>query len=211
MEQPIETTLYSLANAPPSPGERRRSGRHLTLYRVGLLDLANRRELCLIKNISAGGMMIRAYCALRPGEPVTVELKCGQPVHGRISWIEGGSAGIRFDRPVDVIDILSSTSTDKRPRMPRVATDGVATIRQEDSAFQVRLVDISQGGVRVIGREPLKPGRETLVSILGLPPQRATLCWRDGATAGFTFHGLLPLTVLIDWLQVQREALRQAG
>jgi len=58
---PIETTLYSLGDAPPpAQAERRDGDRTLTLFRVGSLMIGKRRELCLIKNISAGGMLIRA-------------------------------------------------------------------------------------------------------------------------------------------------------
>ena len=62
--QPVETTLYSLSSVPPAPAaeaERRDGERHMTLYRVGSIQVEDRRELCLIKNISAGGMMIRLY------------------------------------------------------------------------------------------------------------------------------------------------------
>src|SRR5918995_2746098 len=85
--QPVETTLYSLSDAPPAPagdGERRDGHRHMTLYRVGSIQVEDRRELCLIKNISAGGMMIRLYCSIADGTPVTVELKSGHPISGRI-------------------------------------------------------------------------------------------------------------------------------
>ena len=61
-KQPAETTLYSLSDAPPQPAnesDRRTGERHMTLYRVGSVMLDGHRELCLRRNISAGGMMIR--------------------------------------------------------------------------------------------------------------------------------------------------------
>ena len=36
-EQPVETTLYSLATLPPGMPERRHDERHMTLLRVGWL------------------------------------------------------------------------------------------------------------------------------------------------------------------------------
>ena len=116
--QPVETTLYSLSDAPPAPAgdsERRDGDRVMTLYRVGSILVADRRELCLIKNISAGGMMIRLYCEIGDGTPVTVELKSGQPIGGRISWIRDQNAGIAFDQPIDVIDVLSTAMEGPRP------------------------------------------------------------------------------------------------
>ena len=65
------------------PSDRRDGERLMTLYRVGSLSIDDRRELCLIKNISAGGMMVRAYCVIPQGTRLTVEFKCGQPISRR--------------------------------------------------------------------------------------------------------------------------------
>ena len=46
--QPVETTLYSLSDEPPTPSgdcERREGERHMTLYRVGSILVDDRREL----------------------------------------------------------------------------------------------------------------------------------------------------------------------
>ncbi|MGH6705241.1 MAG: PilZ domain-containing protein, partial [Sphingomicrobium sp.] len=104
--QPVETTLYSLSDSPPAPApepDRRDGERHMTLYRVGSILVEDRRELCLIKNISAGGMMVRLYCSVTEGTAVTVELKSGQPIHGQISWVRDQQAGVAFNEPVVVI------------------------------------------------------------------------------------------------------------
>jgi len=66
-EQAVETTLYSLAPLPPCLPERRNDERHMSLLRVGSLVIGDRRELCLIRNVSVGGMLIRAYSAIEPG------------------------------------------------------------------------------------------------------------------------------------------------
>ena len=110
--QPVEATLYSLSEAPPAPApdvNRREGERHMTLYRVGSLLVGQRRELCLIKNISAGGMMIRLYCSIAEGTAVTVELKSGHPISGKISWTRDHQAGVTFDQPIDVIDRVASS------------------------------------------------------------------------------------------------------
>ena len=66
-EQAVETTVYSIAATAPVQPERREDERYLSLLRVGAIVVDGRRELCLIRNISAGGMMIRAYSDLAPG------------------------------------------------------------------------------------------------------------------------------------------------
>lgn len=212
--QPVETTLYSLSDAPPAPAgdeDRREGQRHMTLYRVGSILVEGRRELCLIKNISAGGMMIRLYCSIGDGTPVTVELKSGQPIGGRISWTRDQVAGIAFDRSIDVIDILSTTMDGPRPRMPRIETDCHATLREGANVVRVQACDISQGGMKIRSDTIFEHGADVIVTLPGLEPQRGIACWCDNGFAGVTFNRLLPLGELVAWLHGQRETQRSTN
>jgi PilZ domain len=207
--QPVETTLYSLSDAPPAADSDRRDGeRHMTLYRVGSIQVENRRELCLIKNISAGGMMIRLYCSIGEGTPVTVELKSGQPISGRISWARDHNAGIAFDQPIDVIDILSASMDAPRPRMPRIETHCHATLRDGANTLRVRVCDISQGGLKIESETILPQGADVIVTLPGLEPQPGLACWVEGGFIGITFNRLLPLGELVSWLHDQCETQR---
>ena len=212
--QPVETTLYSLSDAPPAPAadcDRREGQRHMTLYRVGSILVEDRRELCLIKNISAGGMMVRLYCSIGEGTPVTVELKSGQPVNGRISWTRDHHAGIEFDETIDVIDILSTSMDGPRPRMPRIEARCHATLRDGANMLRVQACDISQGGLKIRCETVVAPGSDIIVSLPGLEPQPGIACWNDNGCIGITFNRLLPLAELVAWLQDQREAQRSVS
>jgi hypothetical protein len=209
--QPVETTIYSLSEAPPAPAserERRDGQRHMTLYRVGSIMIEDRRELCLIKNISAGGMMIRLYCSIAEGTAVTIELKSGQPINGKIGWTRDQNAGIAFDQPIDVIDILSTSMDGPRPRMPRIETECHATLRDGANVIRVRVCDISQGGVKVACETVLSQGADVVIGLPGLEPQRGIACWSEGGFSGIAFNRLIPLSELVAWLQQQREEQR---
>ena len=211
-EQPVETTLYSLSDDAPGPvAERRDSERHLTLFRVGSIHIGERRELCLIKNISAGGMMIRAYCALQPNTRVFVELKRGEQIEGKVSWIQEGSAGIEFNEPVDVVELLATSMDGPRPRMPRVEVRCIASVRQGSQVYGMRAHDISQGGLKVESTRDLAIGTDVLVTLPGLPSQPGVIRWKDGRCYGITFQHLLALSELVEWLQQHRELLRAAS
>ena len=210
--QPVETTLYSLSDAPPPVETDRRDGQRLmTLYRVGSILVEGRRELCLIKNISAGGMMIRLYCSVAEGTPVTVELKSGQPISGKISWTRDESAGIAFDEAIDVIDILSNSMQGPRPRMPRIEIDCHVMLREGASMLRVRVCDISQGGVKIACETILPNGTDVVLALPGLEPQRGIACWNEGGFTGITFNRLIPLSDLVAWLQQRRELQRDAA
>ena len=210
-EQPVETTLYSLSDDTPAPQERRDGERHLTLFRVGTVTIGDRRELCLIKNVSAGGMLVRAYCPMDPGTAVSVELKQGRAIGGQITWAEGDSVGIAFDKRVDIVELLASSMDGPRPRMPRVEVRCLATVREGAELHRTWVRDISQGGLKIQSRTPLTVTADVVVSLPGLDPQPGVVRWADGESYGVGFNRLLPLANLVDWLKEQRESLRAAS
>ena len=207
-EQPVETTLYSLSDRTPDPVERREGERFLTLFRVGTVMVEDRRELCLIKNISAGGMMIRPSCKLEAGMPLSVELKRGEQIPGIVNWVRGDSAGISFDQSIDVVELLATSMEGPRPRMPRVEVRCIASVRQGSNVYGMRAHDVSQGGLKVESGRDLDVGTEVLVTLPGMPSREAIVRWRDGRTYGITFRRLIALAELVKWLRDQRELLR---
>ena len=204
---PIETTVYSMSADPPPDTDRRADERHLTLFRVGSIVVGDRRELCLVKNISAGGALIRFYAAIEPEQRLQIELKEGQPIAGCVTWVTGSDAGITFDSPVDVLELLKSSSDGPRPRMPRVEVSCVVFVREGAVANRARLQNISQGGLKVECSTALTPGADVTVTLPGLPPQGGTVRWNDGSMYGISFNSVLPLAGLVEWLQARGRPL----
>ncbi len=209
-ELPVDTTAYSLSKKPPALSERREGERHLTLFRVGAMTVEGRRELCLIKNISEGGMMIRPYCDLAEGTALTIELKSGYSVACTVAWLHEQSVGVTFETPVDVVEILSSAQDGPRPRMPRIGVDCFATVRNGGLVHRMRVHDVSQGGVKLESAVIVESGADLVVSLPGLDPQPAAVRWNEDGFLGVTFNRLLPLTELVEWLRATREQLRAA-
>lgn len=210
-QQPAETTLYSLDDCLPCPPQRRSGKRHLSLLRVGSLTLEGRHELCLIRNISAGGMLIRAYCAIAPGTPLEIEFKHGEAVAGTARWTTDDCVGVTFDQPIDVLALLSSSEDGPRPRMPRIAIDCAAGLRVDAAVHRIRAVDISQGGLKLRSPDELPLGAYVIVSLPGLGPCPAMIRWCSNGTYGITFNRLIPLPELVEWLHDQRGATSAAG
>ena len=204
MEQlPIETTVYSMSADPPPEINRRAEERFLTLFRVASINVGERRELCLVKNISAGGALIRAYSTLEPDQPVDIELKQGQPVAGKVTWVQGSDSGITFDSSVDVLDLLKSSGDGPRPRMPRVEVSCVGYVREGAVANRTQVQNVSQGGLSVETPNRITVGAEVTVSLPGLPPQVGVVRWKDGNRYGIAFNEVLSLAGLVEWLQAR--------
>jgi hypothetical protein len=202
-ELPIETTVYSMSGDPPARTDQRGGERHLTLFRVGSIIIGGRRELCLVKNISAGGALIRAYCTLKPKVRAQIELKERHPIDGRVTWVRGSDAGIAFDKPVDVPDLLKNSGDGSRPRMPRIETRCVGFVREGAILHRALVQNISQGGLSVETANPLTVGGAVTVSLPGLAPQDAAVRWKNGSRYGITFNSVLPLAGLVDWLHAR--------
>ena len=200
-----ETTSISLGDAPPAPPTRRADRHHLTLLRVGAITIEGRRELCLIRNISSGGMSIRPYSPLSAGTPVVIELKTGMRVPGTVSWVDDGTAGVEFDEPVDVLDVLCATDDGPTPRMPRIEVDCYVSVRAGAVVRGLRLCDISQGGLKLAGQLTADDSSDLVVTLPGMPPKAASLRWSSDEHVGLTFNRLMALPDLVEWLRSVRD------
>ena len=212
-ETPVETTLYSLARTPPTAPEHMAGEPNMSLLRVGSLHVGGRRELCLIRNISAGGMVIRAYSGIEVGARLSVELKQGERVDGTALWARDALIGVGFDLPVDVLSLLTANDGSPRPRMPRLEVTCTALVRNGATIHRTRALNISQGGLRVTADEGLSKGAQVTVTLPGLPPEAGVVRWNDSQSCGITFNRVLALPQLVGWLgeQQQQQRRRAAG
>jgi hypothetical protein len=204
-EQSVETTLYSISGKAPEPAQRRNGERYLTVLRVGAMIVDGRRELCLIRNVSTAGMMIRAYSVVKPGERLSIELKQGEPVAGVVRWVKDECVGVIFDAPIDVVGLISSTVEGPRPRMPRVEIDCTAWVREDGTVHRTRAVNISQGGLQVVSSNALTVGASVAVTVNGLAPVPGVVRWRSGDAYGIALNHPLALPDLVGWLQRQQQ------
>ena len=202
-----EETTFSFSEKAPQPPERRRDPRHLTILRVGALIGPQGRELCLIRNISAGGLMAHAYSPHKLGERVSVELKTKQAMDGEVIWVSDSNIGVQFDAPIDVAELLAThVSKDGwRPRTPRVEVDRLATLRCGARLYAANTRDISQGGVKLEIDEPLEVGSDVVLTMERFRPLLGVVRWCQDGFAGVEFTELLPFQELIGWLRDQRD------
>jgi hypothetical protein len=207
-DQLIETTLYSLAPAAPKRPERRSDDRFLSLLRVGAIVVGGRRELCLIRNISTGGMMIRAYSRFAEGTPLSIELRQGHPIKGVVQWVDGTLTGVTFDAPIDVVALLAPTAEGPRPRLPRVEVTSTTWVREGAQVVRSRAVNISPGGICVESPASYQIGTEVVVSLIGLAPAPGIVKWSADGAAGIGFNRALAVSELVGWLQEQQRGQR---
>lgn len=172
-------------------GERRRSDRQITVLQVAKLITHHCEELCIVRDISAGGLRAEIYCRVQVRDRVWVQFKSGHEIAGRIAWTEDQFAGIAFDQPIDTAEILVRRDKDlegrplRAPRL-RVAIPGTLRVRGEQSPVQ--LCDISQHGCRLRTAQLLKPGTGCEIALAGLGFRTASVRWGRDGEAGVMFH-----------------------
>jgi hypothetical protein len=197
-------TSFSFSSEVPDPPERRGDERHIKILRVGILVFDGRRELCLIRNLSAGGLMAHLYSNMHSGQRVTVELKTNQQVSGTVVWVREANAGIAFDTPVDIGELLANPpvlDNGWRARSPRVEIERVATVRNAGRTLWVNVRDVSQSGVKIETDEQLEIGSDVVVTLDNFRPIAGVVRWQSGRSCGLAFNGLIPLKELIDWIK----------
>ena len=188
--------------------DRRRDIRHLTILRVGAVIVGERRELCLVRNISAGGLMAIVYTPIEKGERIAVELKTNHQIPGTVTWVRDATIGLAFDEKIDVAEVLSSAAmldNGWRPRMPRVPVDRMATLRAGARTYWVSTRDISQGGVKVEADQPIEIGGETVVTLENFRPITGVVRWRKDNVVGISFNQVIPFHELGRWLTKQQQ------
>jgi hypothetical protein len=179
-----------------------REERVVSLYRVGALTVDGSRELCVVRNVSSGGLMLNSYSDIEPGARIAVEFKQGESVEGLVAWSSGMNVGMRFDEPIDVTTILATTVHEgRRPRMPRIGIESRITVCEGADVHGALALDISQGGVCVESKSQLALGADVVVRIEGLAPECGVVRWRKGDCYGLGFNRLLSVTALAAWLK----------
>lgn len=205
----VETTIYSLSADAPQCPDRRHGPRYVSLLRVGALLVDGRRELCLIRNVSAGGMMIRPYSPISIGETVSVELKHGERVSGVAQWSDKGLVGVTFDHAIDILALLNSAGSETRPRMPRIELNCIATVRHDGTIFRARVVNISQGGICIDSPVDVAINSDVVITLPGLRVAAGVVKWREDVFLGVGFNRVYPVDELMNFLQARRDDERQ--
>ncbi|MCY7271446.1 MAG: hypothetical protein LH485_05260 [Sphingomonas bacterium] len=190
---------------------------------LGALDpvaliVGGKRRDCAIRKISPLGTTIRGATGEAPGAQVAVELATGHRPLGTIDWVAGGEAGIRFDRPIDMVALLNRTllsQPGERRTMPRVELRCHVGMKWGASLAAARLRNISARGLQVEGGgSPVAdwdlPPRDTFVSLFidGLVVPAGEVVWRKGNLAGIELMEELRWSSLMPWV---REAGRRGA
>lgn len=205
----LNVNVQSAAAPSALYAERRAHLRQDNVMRIGLIHSADGKvDLCVICNASQGGLLARVYRQMSPGEIVRLELNNEELIECTVRWTKGHEVGLQFTSPVNLDSLLSSrwrSAHGGQPRMPRATVNCLALLRDEGRRWPVRVLNISQGGVRLEGSEGLPHRPNIVLTLPNLGTLRASMVWVHGNNGGLRFHEQLEVGALARWLH-QRAA-----
>lgn len=212
----MKLNLRALRGNPPDQevaGDRRKRERYITILRVALIHAADAKELCVVRNISAGGLSARVYRRFEVGETVEVEFRSEERLAGIVKWVRGFEVGISFPEAIDVEAVLVSrwaSEDGRRQRLPRVELQCPCQLRIGSRFYLATLQDISQGGAKLLLGRPAEGTADAILTLPDLGGLEGSVRWSQGATVGLSFNERLPFEVLVRWIQGRREIARES-
>lgn len=182
--------------------ERRADDRIRTLFQVARVVTDDEEQhLCLIRNISAGGLLLETCTPFEIGTHVRIEPKSCAPVVGSVRWMKSRYAGIAFDERIDVEEYLRARYPDAAltARQPRLVVSNPARLLVGPIWHIIQLCDVSQGGAKVESDLPIEIDESVILQIDGLAPRAARVRWTHDGRVGLEFLRPIPLPELAGW------------
>lgn len=209
---PSDRTLQALLHQYRGRREQRGHKRHVALLRVAPLHARGSKELCVVRNISPGGLSARVYRKLAGGEHVEVEFRSGERLSGNLVWERDWEVGITFPKLIDVDAVLASrwvTESGRGRSLPRIQIDCRGQLKMGARSFDVVLQEISQGGAKVQTQTPITDGGGLILSFAGSSAGRGVFRWVGGTEGGISFNKGIPFERLARWIQTPQRRFKQ--
>lgn len=185
---------------------RKGSERYVTVLKVGRAVVDGQDQLCLVRNMSREGAKLDIYHEVERGQKITIELRSDKVVTGTVRWVGDHAAGIEFDDPVDVSDMLQGrpqrSVLRKLPRAPRFLASAHVHLQPEKGAnLSGELVNISLHGLCMETVDEAKVDDHFVARIEGLPARSATVRWVREGMIGLHFEMPMGFSELARWLE----------
>lgn len=206
---PLEDATPAIEDVLP---ERRTSERYVTVLKVGRAVVEGQDQLVLVRNMSRDGAKLDLRGDVRMDQKIMIELRSDKVVTGTVRWTGDHIAGIEFDEPVDVQDMLQNRSTRsvlrKLPRAPRFLASGRVHFEMENHAIGGTIVNISLHGMCLETSDVARTDEQGIVRIEGLPGRRASVRWVRSGMIGLHFDMPMGFSELARWLESHQPAFR---
>lgn len=132
--------------------DRRGDGRVHTVFRVARAITAIDEGLVRIRNMSDRGAGLRMLIPVTLSDCLTLELVDGVELRGQVVWQRDDEFGLEFGEPINSTELLANLAAGSRcgrTRPVRLPVAVTALTRSERGLRSVRMLDISQRGLKL--------------------------------------------------------------
>ncbi|HVF93664.1 MAG TPA: PilZ domain-containing protein [Sphingomonas sp.] len=162
-----------------------------------------------LTDVSEAGCQIAQSDWLGDAAAVTLTLDGFASFHCSVSWTSASATGLRFEEVLHPAVLRQIVALGQgRKRAQRLLGAGLVRRDEGDRRWRVsqsivierrrdgqgslepivaRLFDLSSAGCRISSDVRLSPGLDVVLSMNGLAPVAANVCWSDHSHAGLTF------------------------
>jgi hypothetical protein len=158
------------------------------LLRAGKLIAQQGEFLCIVRDVSAGGVKVRLLHDLPAANRFELELANGENYPLELVWQIDGHAGFRFlDRPIDLVTVVDEPSRFPK-RGIRLRLELPVRIRIGDELHAAKLCDLSQHGAQIEIEPGLAIGQRVSLCASGFAELESRVRWRRRGAHGLVFQ-----------------------
>lgn len=181
--------------------------RLLTVMRVAKLVAGQYEELCVVRAIGPGGVLMESHMPLEQQQRVWIELNDDTPYWGTVLWQKDGIAGIGFDEIHDPRELLQRApgALDRRKASaPRLRVEAKGRVQIKGEVHEVWVHSLSPAGAGITFHpeydDELEPGEDIVFTTAAMEPVQASIRWYHAGRAGVEFSIHLSLEDFTGWL-----------
>jgi len=192
---------FELGETIPSGAEevtasKRLSSRISLMIRAAKLIADNREYLCLVRNVSVGGLNVQIFHDLPKHESLAVEFDNGETRAVNLRWQSGDRLGCEFLFPLEDPAIVVEQSGLQYRRRPRLQVTHDAELHAGGRCIPVVLRDISQQGAGIDSDTLLMLGELVRIKSEVLPSLFARVRWRSHPRYGLVLEKVFSMAEL---------------
>jgi hypothetical protein len=176
------------ANSIQQSADQRSENRVSLLLRAGKLIADQGEFLCIVRDVSAGGIKVRLLHDLPQVNRLELELANGENYPLELVWKNEDHAGFRFlDRPIDLVAVVDEPSRFPK-RGIRLRLEMPVEIKLGDELHEAKLCDLSQHGAQIEIEPGLAIGQRVSLCAKGFAELESRVRWRRRGAHGLVFQ-----------------------
>ncbi len=176
----------------------------ISLLQIAMIETASARGLCLVRKFSVHGAALRVRFPLNAGMIVTLALRDGHEIAGKVRAVDGERVELDFIGDVDLAATLLHPRPAGAPREAvRVPIRMPVVLGAGSASYPGLTRNISLRGIGLEMEEDidLTRGQEVQLHVDGLGYRESRIIWCHSGQVGLEFIVPLGFNVLDEWLR----------